>query len=416
MLLDGYELETDSNGKIGIKGKATTSPSSPSGTTGATVELSTGLTPVVYSDSNWKVADTKQKWYDYNNQEWANAVILKNGVTKAVGDTIDVSSEVQGMFVWIPRYEYKIEGQYGTHTNGTAGTKELPGEIKVNFISKETTTASSGYHIHPAFTFGTEQLSGIWVGKFETSTERTSECYTSSNDTNCDNANQVPYIIPNVNSLKYQKVANQFTTAQKFNTYLNNSSLDAHMAKNSEWGAAAYLSQSKYGRYGNILYLGADKEIMVNNSPFYITGCGMDSSSSCNVYTTAKGQFASTTGNITGIYDMSGGSNEYVMGVYNKTSERSGFSTSTWPDIKYYDNYTTTDVTTACNGGICYGHALSETREWYEDKYYFFNPSYMWIKRGGNYNFQATAGIFYYYTDFGDANSFNSFRVVITHS
>ena len=60
------------------------------------------------------------------------------------------------MFVYIPRYEYKIEGTYGK--GGTSKTS--PGEIEVNFISKETTTARDGYILHPAFTFGTEQLSG----------------------------------------------------------------------------------------------------------------------------------------------------------------------------------------------------------------------------------------------------------------
>ena len=123
---------------------------------------------MIYSDNDWKVADLYEEWYKYNNQEWANAAVLKNGVTKNTGDIVDVSSEVQGMFVWVPRYEYKIEGQYGTHTDGSVGTAELPGEIKINFISKDTTTASNGYIMHPAFTFGSTHQSGIWVGKFKT--------------------------------------------------------------------------------------------------------------------------------------------------------------------------------------------------------------------------------------------------------
>ena len=81
------------------------------------------------------------------------------------------------MFVYIPRYEYKIEGQYGTHTDGTVGTAELPGEIKVNFVPKSRTTETSGYIMHPAFTFGSTQQSGIWIGKFETSIDKSSVCY-----------------------------------------------------------------------------------------------------------------------------------------------------------------------------------------------------------------------------------------------
>ena len=30
--------------------------------------------------------------------------------------------------------------------------------------------------------------------------------------------------------------------------------LDIHLIKNSEWGAVAYLSKSKYGKFGNSMY------------------------------------------------------------------------------------------------------------------------------------------------------------------
>lgn len=75
----------------------------------------------------------------------------------------------------------------------------------------------------------------------------------------------------------------------KYVTYgfANNESYDIHMSKNSEWGAVAYLSQSRYGKYGNSNYEGENKEVAINNCIEYITG----------------------------IYDMSGGSYEYVMGV-----------------------------------------------------------------------------------------------------
>ena len=61
------------------------------------------------------------------------------------------------MWVWIPRYEYKIENP---HTS----TAE---EIKVNFIKDTKKEAASGYIMHPGFTFGDDELTGIWVAKFE---------------------------------------------------------------------------------------------------------------------------------------------------------------------------------------------------------------------------------------------------------
>jgi len=373
-------------------------------TTGAVVELPKGLTPVVYSDNSWKVVSTTSKWYDYNNQEWANAVILNAGVTKNVGDTIDVSSEIKGMFVYVPRYEYKIEGQYGTHPDGTVGTKEQPGEIEVNFVSKETMISSEGYIMHPAFTFGSIQQSGIWIGKFETT-----------------GTAETPTILPSISSLREQNISEQFITAQIFNTYINNNSIDFHMSKNSEWGAAAYLSQSRYGKYGNNNYVGTDKQVMINNCENNITGVGADSqnasgtTATCttNTYETAKGQAASTTGNVTGIYDMSGGAWEQVMGVYNKTIGSSGIST--WPDAKYYDNYTSTTATTACNGGICYGHALSETGGWYYDSSYFVD-TYPWIGRGGIYFNASYAGIFSFSRNVGSDGTVESFRIVLTES
>jgi len=404
MILDIYELEMNEDGKIVVIEKLEESINKVVCKEPTNVHLPAGLTPVIYEDNNWVVANTSQQWYNYCNQEWANAVILKSGVTKNIGAIVNVSSEVQGMFVYVPRYEYKIEGQYGTHTDGTVGTKEQPGEIKINFISKETTKASEGYILHPAFTFGTQELSGIWIGKFETSGTASS-----------------PTVLPNVTSLRNQTLSAQYTTAQKFNTYIDHPSVDAHMLKNSEWGAVAYLSQSKYGKYGNSNYEVAERQVMINNCSNYITGVGADSqdapesSTTCttNTYETIKGQAASTTGNITGVYDMSGGSWEYVMGVHNELISSSGFSAL--PDAKYYDNYTRNGLIPTCNNGICYGHALSETEEWYNDFTSYLNASSAWFLRGGYYVNSDGAGVFgsIYIDIHGGSNTAYSFRVTI---
>jgi len=407
LIIDGYELEKKEKEKLKLKGPATNVPVSDPYTdpilNGADPKLTSGLVAVTYDGTNWKVADTTQQWYNYTNQEWANAIVLKSGVKKNIGDTVDVSSEVQGMFVWIPRYEYKIEGQYGTHSDGTSGTQDLPGEIKVNFISKSVTTASNGYHINSAFTFGTENLNGIWVGKFETTGDS-------------DN----PTVLPGVESFRGQIVSEKFNTARLFNNYLD-SKADAHMSKNSEWGAVAYLSQSKYGKYGNDAYAGASKEVMLNNCTFFYTGIGAnpdddsDSPENCttNTYETTMGKAASTTGNITGVYDMAGGSEEAVMAVYNKTSRGDGFTDATWPEEKYYDNYTTSDISTTCNGKVCYGHALSETSGWYND-YGDYVTEYPWISRGGFYIPAPDVGIFFYESVSGvDEGELVSFRITI---
>ena len=429
---EDYVINYDTTKKIPVAVKDGTVRKPPyKDASGATVEIAEGLIPVIYDGNNWKVDDYSDKYCDYNNQEWANAVILKSGVTKNTGDIVDIDNEVQAMFVYIPRYEYKIEGSYGK--GGTSAN--LPGEIEVNFISKTTTTASDGYRIHPAFTFGDKEVAGIWVGKFETTG-------TSTN----------PTILPDVTSLTGQKVSAQFTTAQLFNNYI--SGAEAHMMKNSEWGAVAYLSQSKYGKYGNSAYSGANKEVYKNNSSSKYTGRSggapggstpingtYPEQTSTTQYTTYGfytydgylleyntnnktatrdlTKVASTTGNITGIYDMSGGANEYVMGYLSIASETWGATSSSnyagftsKPDSKYYDDYTTEDATTACNGEICYGHAISETINWYKDYAHFVSASDPWFTRGGNYIGGSVAGVFYRYNYNGPGDINSSFRVV----
>ena len=397
--------------------------------------LNDSLTPVVYDETkeSWVVANIYSSWYDYSKQEWANAVILNSGVTKNVGDTVIVptetseTSEVKAMLVWIPRFEYKITGTYGTHLDGTAGTKDLPGQIEVKFIPKSQTTADSNYILHPAFTWDdnsdgvivdSEHISGIWVGKFET---------TGTGDE--------PTILPNITSLRNQNISTQFNTSLKLKNYLSTvGTTDSHMAKNSEWGAVAYLSQSIYGKYGNSNYTGANKEIYKNDSSSKYTGrssgkypqSGSSTSGAClynNITdrgsgTGSCGGGASTTGNITGIYDMSGGSHEYVMGYLTTASTTWGASSSSnyagfteASASKYYDAYTGITATTACSGGICYGHALSETWGWYNDAAYFVSASNPWFGRGGNYYSITSAGMFYSYYSNGDASG-DSFRSV----
>ncbi len=378
-------------------------------TTGANKpSLSNGLIPIKWNGSAWIRADSENgsgsnQWYDYSSQMWANAAsVTEEYRNVSVGEEIPESA-INAYFVWIPRYEYQYTN-LGTSYAG--GSKSQPGGININFIATSKTSPSTNYKIHPAFTFGSTQLAGFWVGKFETTGDA-----------------GAPTIKPNLSSLRNQNVSTQFATAQKFsasgNSYGISTSADAHMMKNSEWGAVAYLSQSKYGKYGNSSYTGANKEVYQNKSDSYITGCSngapssSETSSCTNAYNVSPGGTgASTTGTIYGVYDMSGGAFEYVMGVYNSSVRSSGFSSL--PASKYYDNYTSTSVTTACNSGICYGHALSETSGWYSDSVTFVASSLPWYERGGSYSYTTSnAGVFCTYIADGGARSVISFRVVM---
>jgi len=403
------------------------------------------LTPVIYDGDNWKIVESNDEdWYDYTNQEWANAVILKSDSDKGVGDTLSVEGsdpDVLAMYVWIPRYEYRIQGKYGL--GGTSASS--PGEIEVNFISKSIIEPSDGYIIHPAFTIGAEELSGIWVGKFEMGHSSSSTLTLGCVSESCGEANNLR-ILPDQPSLRSNSTSSFFysikSMEQDGNVFgINKGTTDSHMMKNSEWGAVAYLSQSQFGKYGNDDYSGANKEIYMNNSSSYYTGRSGGSypgNVSTNTYgtytydgyllnentkTTTKemNKIASTTGNITGIYDMSGGSWEYTMGVfansdgelysgYDKYDSNSGFSGRVYvdnleyvgvdfPNSKYYDKYTaysgtTIDQYTSCNGGPCYGHALGETSGWNGNYTNMVKASGPWAARSGSYSDGGSAGIF----------------------
>ncbi len=142
-----------------------------------------------------------------------------------------------------------------------------------------------------------------------------------------------------------------------------------------------------------------------------------------------KGQLASTTGNIYGVYDMSGGAHEYVMGVYTDgtqnwsggTSNNSGFSgclgsdcSSTYdgvayPESKYYNSYTNTGTSGSpiTNYTSDMQHALTETKNWFGDYAYFVNGSNPWFRRGGYYYDGSYAGVFY--CSYYDGDSYSNY-------
>ena len=485
-------------------------------------DIKDGMIPVVISSNGITstVSEDDASWYNYNNKEWANMVLVNDSSRSTYQNTSGVvvsEDDILAYYVWIPRYKYRIPEvkcstltnptyeenpecyvyvlsdsdktllinwvhayaqsagftsytleeattdvnnalQTGTFSNASLGievtTSQLidmynqnnsdnqitytmefsssnnytgPREIDIIYEDKSTNKslgdAVNTYYTHPAFTFGDMEVNGIWVGKFETGGTATA-----------------PLIKPNISSLRSQTVSAEFTTAQIFgtSTYGMTSNVDAHMMKNSEWGAVAYLSHSRYG---------VNREVYINNSTEFYTGRSggnvpgftpINGTYTDQTLTTQYNKYgfytwdgylleyntntksgihdinkvASTTGNITGVYDMAGGSVEYVMGNYNNIIESSGFTTL--PDRKYYDKYTTTNLRTACNGGICYGHGLSEVSNWYGDYFILVGGSSPWFVRGGDYGYGGSgAGSFYFGYSSGSASFSWSARSVL---
>ena len=369
-------------------------------------ELFENMVPIKYENNKWIVADTSQKWYDYNNKEWANAVVLNKGVTKNIGNEI-TEEEISLWYVWIPRYKYTIfngnnEGvtaklinitfEHGKSNTGTLQCRTIDdgSEMCTDNLNGGTINQISTY-THPAFKFGNTELTGFWVGKFEVS-----------------GSTSAITVKPNVTSLRNQTVSSFFTAIQNVKTKYGISNADSHMAKNMEWGAVAYLKQSKYG-------LGTT-DIAVN--PGYYTGGGTG-----DAYKTKVAQ--STTGNIYGVYDMSGGAWEYVMGNMNNSSNafyssNAGFATAL--DAKYYDSYKYDSSSNKTHERGKLGDATKETLAtfgntsggWYSDYAYFPISGYPWFSRGGYYGNGTSAGVFYFGTSNGGAYDSGSARAVLS--
>ena len=407
-------------------------------------ELDDNMIAVRYNGSDWVKADSStNNWYNYDKQEWANAVTVSSStrdsyLSAPVGSTISMD-DIETMWVWIPRYSYSIGSEDGTNYYGKQGdyldstpTLELPGEIDVKFVSastKEKGTAkyvvddgiqSNSWYTPDAFTFGDEELSGIWVGKFETSSSNPNASNGGDNTTSLD-----AMIKPNVTSWRNIDISNSFIVSQKMNDNGNRygftNNVETHMMKNSEWAVVSYLSQSKYGKLGNTIFSGTNKEVFQNKSDSYITGCSYGKPSDGIVdygcqYTydiDINGTGASTTGNIYGIYDMSGGAWEHVMANYNDSVGSSGFATM--PESKYYDKYITGDILMACNENECLSHGLSETSHWYGDYASMITSTKPWLWSGGDFNpTNKGGGIFYFSNSGGSGRAYvgSSFRLV----
>ena len=400
--------------------------------------LASNMIPVYYDETQetWKKANTNNidknnPWYSYNSTGeykgmWANAVTVTetNRTTYLNAEPgIEIPmDDITTMWVWIPRFNAVTPSNY----NG--GTKDNPGAIDVTFVKQNETAID-------AFTFGTKELSGFWYGKFETSHSTLASSTTANNlgciNETCSNANGI-IIKPNVTSLRNNNISNFFFASRSIEQTGNSfgfvsTEVDTHMSKNNEWGAVAYLTQSIYGRCTSST---SCTEVGINKNSSYITGYGVPAGSGTSVtngtYDTDLGKDASTTKTIYGIYDMSGGANEYVMGVFADTNgkPRSGYNSSSnsgftgmladgttytgiaFPDSKYYNLYTGSSYT---------GHALTETKNWYSDITYFVKSGNPWFQRGGSFVNSTDAGVFYFSSVSGYSNAVVSSRLVISN-
>ena len=422
------------------------------------------------------VSDTTE-WYNYDDKKWANAVLVsetnRNTYLNAEENTEIPMNDILAFYVWVPRYKYKVWNiskqagaestyAYNAYTEGidikwetgkaSTGTINCTynynvdtsnGGVDLSTTTAETCTGSNGdYYTHPAFTFGSDNVKGFWIGKYEISSSNpeTGSSYGGGNTTSL-----TVRILPNVTSWRNITVSNINTVIQNMQTSSNiyglstsRTNTDSHMLTNYEWGAVAYLTNSKYGRCTD----GSCTEVSINgygetSNYTTMTGCGPISSGStsysttCNAYNTTLGQLASTTGNVTGVYDMSGGASEYTMG--NMSSVTTGYTfypsdssfASSWYTVdttKYvttYANGSRYNNQTAYNRGRL-GDATAETLltaltsgGWYADGAYFLVASDSWFSRGGLFTAGSRVGVFAFYGSGAGNDDYGSSRAAL---
>ena len=382
-------------------------------------------------------------------------------------------SAIESYFVWIPKYRYQLWdlGNYDSLTAiDTSKVHEIPitfgdyntsddknGECTTPMESGKTGNCGVGdYMTHPAFI--SIPSTGFWVGKFETGYDGATSVVEA--EQNINDSNKI-IVKPNVYSWRGIQVANAF-----YSSYNYQRNLDSHMMKSTEWGAVAYLQHSAYG---------SQASVRINNNSNYVTGyasnkeptCGYTGTNEeCNQYCNdgtcniayPNSVLASTTGNISGIYDTAGGSWEYVMGVLldengkpmsgRNSKYNSGFNGTfgcpacdndtselisltggyDYPDSKYYDTYAYATVDekfqrrilgdmTGEMGPFIETIYLTQTRQigsWYTDEAYFVGPFNPWFIRGGHHNCGSEAGVLAFGHEHGQATNYISFRTVLS--
>ena len=129
-------------------------------------------------------------------EEYGTPTINKprNTYQSAEAGTVLNEEDILAFYVWIPRFKYKVWNiskqagaestyAYNAYTEGidiifeegkiSSGTiscnyNHNVSNIDLSITTAETCTGSNGeYYTHPAFTFGSDNIRGFWIGKFE---------------------------------------------------------------------------------------------------------------------------------------------------------------------------------------------------------------------------------------------------------
>lgn len=356
--------------------------------------LAKGMKAVKWDGNDWiEVSDPNQdnSWYDYqksgnpDSNEWANA-----------------KTEDGSMWVWIPRYAYKINNK----------------KVDIIFIKNNDQPKDKDYTVHSSFTDKVKnggwdkEIPGFWVSKFEAGKENNNLVFK-----------------PNVYSYNDITIGDAYTLCKN----LDYKESDPHMIKASEWGAVAYLAISPYGRNGVEISSNNTSVLFDGDNKTSVTagGNGIDALATSPRDALTLNAKQSTTGNVYGVYDMAGGLWERVSAYINNGNENllingksllEDGSSSESNKYKTVYSYNKNDDTNLSNYNLnkeFKGDAIFETssgvgeKAWFGDYSSFMFDSAVFLHRGGSTNNASGVGIFAFSNTPGQAAYVLGFRCTI---
>lgn len=393
-----------------------------------TPKLAEGMKAIKWE--NGEVVEVKQpekdsSWYNYENGQWANAM------------TQDGS-----MWVWIPRYAYQISEGYNTNRAGKINIEFLVGTtndtasgIKLQYSEK---SGENNWLVHPAFTNTKEKLGigwdtdiyGFWVAKFEAGdgTIKSEVSYGTNGTRTSKIKNKMgekityPVFMPGKVSVNYTNSNDMYTISKRLtntgNPYgFNKEDVESMQIKNTQWGAIAYLTQSKYGTNGNI--------IEVNTTNIEKQEKNSTAKSGGEDYKTNIKQ--SSTGTIYGVYDLAGGAWERVAAILDNDNpfiKVYNYKMYKDKDTKYIDKYTVAKEDKNQNNyninSDKYGDAIWEVSNssgvWNNNTFEYPSGNAAIFRRGGNFEDKEKSGIYALYMTAGcETNSNSCYRVVLVN-
>lgn len=456
-----------------------------------------GLSPVIFnSDGTTVVVSKKSDWYNYEQKQWANAksaddslwvwiprfaykITYVNSGNKSQGGSIDIvflkgtsnnynkngvlTDAVTDGYIVHPSFQAAKSGDY---TNGE-WDKNLTGYWVAKFeagfqqgdaVNTSNNDISKVVRSSVNYTSGAVRLSSIQNGGTEgynTARNYIDGIYGENisgilEDLDSYNLKETKISYPVFKganyTMNYISISDSYSLCKALtddgNIYgFNSKSADSHLMKNSEWGAIAYLSYSKFGTDGQRVYT---NNVNLNNSVnsiYAVTGYAgsevganpVNTLTGANIWYTQNGQKASSNYNITGIYDLSGGAWERVSSfVSNESTERFGYNVKR-DTLNNNNELVSTKFANIYKIGVSdereanyvansdkIGDATVETSStgtgstgWNSATSVFPSEELPFFIRGGSYNFTSNTGLFSYGRTPGFGLYDSSFRAVI---